>query len=140
MASRTRDRIKFLIDENLSPALAGMAKARGYVALHVTWAKLRRASDAKIARYAIANDMVLVTNDLHDFGRIYQRQELHPGIVFLRYMDNELMSLETQRHMFEGALNQVERSEPINEAILVRLDETEDGNWRRTIVRYPLPK
>ena len=139
MASRTSDRIKFLIDENLSPELARLAKARGFVALHVTWAKLRRASDAKIARYAISNDMILVTNDLHAFARIYQRQKLHPGVVFLRYMDNELMSLETQRHMFEGALSQIERSEPVNEAILVRLDETEDGNWRRTITRYPLP-
>jgi predicted nuclease of predicted toxin-antitoxin system len=140
VASRARDRTKLLIDENLSPALAGIAKARGYVALHVTWAKLRRASDAKVARYAIANDMVLVTNDLHDFVRIYQRQELHPGIVFLRYMANELMSLETQRLMFEGALDQIERDEPINEAILVRLDATRGGNWRRTIIRYFLPK
>jgi predicted nuclease of predicted toxin-antitoxin system len=117
-----------------------MAKARGFVSLHVTWARLGRASDAKIARYAIANDMILVTNDLQDFALIYQRKELHPGIAFLRYMDDELMSLETQRHMFEGVLEQVEKSEPINEAILVRLDEAEDGNWKRTIIRYPLPK
>ena len=78
--------------------------------------------------------MILVTNDLHDFARIYQRSDLHPGIVFLRCMDDELMSLETQRHMFEGALEQVDVGEPVNEAILVRLDETADGNWRRTII------
>lgn len=140
MASRTRDRVRFLIDENLSPELAKMAKARGCVSLHVAWTKLRRASDARVARYAISNDMILVTNDLHDFARIYQRSDLHPGIVFLRCMDDELMSLETQRHMFEGALEQVDVGEPVNEAILVRLDETADGNWRRTIIRYPLPK
>ena len=140
MASSTSDRVKLLIDENLSPELAKLAKARGFVSLHVAWSKLRRASDAKVAKYAISNDMILVTNDLHDFRRIYQRKQLHPGIVFLRYLDTELMSLEAQRHMFEGALEQIEASEPINEAILVRLDETEDGNWRRTIARYPLPK
>ena len=117
-----------------------MATARGFVSLHATWAKLRGASDAKVAKYAIANDMVLVTIDLHDFERIYQRKELHPGVVFLRYMDDDLMGLAAQRHMFEGALEQVENAEPINEAILVRLAATEDGNWRRTIVRYRLPK
>lgn len=117
-----------------------MAKARGFVSLHVAWAKLRRASDAKVARYAISNNMILVTNDLHDFARMYRRKELHPGLIFLRCMDDELMSLEAQRHMFEGALEQVEASEPVNEAILVRLDKTDDGNWRRTTIRYPLPK
>jgi predicted nuclease of predicted toxin-antitoxin system len=140
LASPATDRIKFLIDENLSPELALMANARGFVSLHVAWSRLRRASDAKVARYAVSNNMILVTNDLHDFGRIYQRKDLHPGIVFLRYMTNELMSLEAQRHMFEGALEQVEVSEPINEAILIRLDEMEDGDWRRMVVRYPLPR
>jgi predicted nuclease of predicted toxin-antitoxin system len=139
VASRTSDRVRFLIDENLSPELAKMAKARGFASLHVTWAKLQRAKDAKIARYAIAHNMVLVTNDLHDFRRIYQRKQLHPGIVFLRHMDDDLMSLEAQRHMFEAALDQVAASEPVNEAIFVRLEDTEDGNWRRTTLRFPLP-
>jgi predicted nuclease of predicted toxin-antitoxin system len=137
---RTSNPVGFLIDENLSPELATIAKARGFVALHVTWAKLRRATDAKVARYAIANNMILVTNDLHDFRRIYQRKDLHPGLVFLRCGEDDLMSLEAQRHMFQGALQEVEHAEPINEAILVRLDATGDGNWLRSIVRYPLPK
>ena len=45
---------------------------------------LRTAADKHIARYAIENGMVLVTNNVADFRRLYARRKLHPGLIFLQ--------------------------------------------------------
>jgi predicted nuclease of predicted toxin-antitoxin system len=57
-----------LIDENLSPGLVEVAQARGLVSLSVARMKrLRGRRDHVIARYAIDNDLTLVTNNMVDF-------------------------------------------------------------------------
>jgi predicted nuclease of predicted toxin-antitoxin system len=94
--------------------------------------------DYQVASYAITNNMILVTNDMSDFRRIYKRRRLHPGIVFLAVMDSDIMDREAQTFMFEAALENVEEDEPINEAVQAQLDENEDGDWLLTVTRYPL--
>jgi predicted nuclease of predicted toxin-antitoxin system len=96
--------------------------------------------DYQVASYAIDNNMILVTNDMSDFRRIYKRRRLHPGIVFLAVMDSGIMDREAQAFMFEAALENVEEDEPINEAVQAQLDENEDGDWLLTVTRYPLPR
>ncbi len=84
--------------------------------------------------------MILVTNDMSDFRRIYKRKKLHPGIVFLAVVEGDIMDREAQRYMFEAALDSVEEDEPINEAVHAQLDEDADDNWVLTVTRYSLPK
>jgi len=133
------DHLAFLIDECLSPDLCEVARNRGHHALHTVWVKLRSKKDPTVASYALEKDMVLVTNNLVDFKKIYKRKTLHPGIIFLS-ADDELMDRESQVLMFEHALDSVEQNEPINEAISIRLSLDHENNLVVDIERYELPK
>lgn len=77
-------RIKFLIDENVSPLTADQLKRMGYDAIRVSKVKRTRLSDDKIAEYAASYDMIVVTLD-RDFAKIYHltmRGKL--GVVLVR--------------------------------------------------------
>jgi predicted nuclease of predicted toxin-antitoxin system len=133
-----REHLAFLIDENLSPDLAKLARARGYRAMHATWAGLRGKPDHRVAEFAAGRDFILVTNDLVDFQRIYRRRKDHPGIIFLWVTDPDLMDRQTQQAMFEAGLAQAAQDEPLNEAIYVRLEGSVDGNASFLVQRIPL--
>ena len=135
------EHLSFLIDENLTPDLAALAQGRGFYALHATWAGLSGKKDHQVAAYAAKKSMVLVTNDLSDFRKIYKRKKLHSGVVFLAVMDSDIMDREAQKLMFAEALDVVAINEPINEAIQVQLGEAPDGeNFAVTVTRYSLAK
>lgn len=134
------EHLAFLIDENLSPSLAKMAQARGYLATHATWAGLSGLKDHQVASHATKNSMILVTNDLVDFRKIMKRRKLHPGVIFLAVSDIAIMDRDAQQFMFQEALDSVAKDEPLNEAVHVELEEDADGNWVVTTKRYPLAK
>jgi predicted nuclease of predicted toxin-antitoxin system len=75
--------LKFLIDECLSPKLAGLARELGYDATHVNWVNLHRTRDDLIAVYAVMMDYVLVTNNGSDYKPIYRSLDVHPGLVII---------------------------------------------------------
>jgi predicted nuclease of predicted toxin-antitoxin system len=73
----------FLIDEDLSSELIAVAKARGFLARAVNKiVKLRGKDDGAVVRYAIANDLILVTRNKIDHAAIYAIRDCHPGVVF----------------------------------------------------------
>jgi predicted nuclease of predicted toxin-antitoxin system len=74
---------KFLIDECLSPQLAGVAREYGCFALHVNWLSRSGYSDRSHAAFALAEEMILVTNDGADYSAIYRAIDLHPGLVVI---------------------------------------------------------
>jgi predicted nuclease of predicted toxin-antitoxin system len=128
----------FLIDECLSQELADLAQEHGYFALAANrmW-RLRKRDDYRVARYA--RDLILVTNDQYDFERIYEQFEVHPGIVFITAGRSKLRELRYQQAMFEIALDAIEESNPVCEAILMT---ARDGKGRRVginIKRYAFP-
>lgn len=55
--------MKFLIDENLPPALVAWLVDRGHDAAHVVGRGLRGASDSAIATTALAEQRVILTRD-----------------------------------------------------------------------------
>lgn len=55
--------MRFLVDAQLPPALAGWLRERGHEAEHVFDIGMVGASDADISRYAEANGAVLITKD-----------------------------------------------------------------------------
>jgi predicted nuclease of predicted toxin-antitoxin system len=134
------EHIAFLIDENLTPGLVEIAHARGFHAVHAVRTGLGGKKDHQIAAYAIRNGLILVTNDLGDFRKIYKRKTDHPGIILLAVVRSDLMDRQTQRRMFEAGLEEADNDEPIDEVIHVRLDENADGDWELTVTRYPLAK
>lgn len=73
--------MKFLVDAQLPPALAGWLRERGHEAEHVSDVGLLAATDAAIANHVEGNGAVLVTKD-EDFGPL--RLPGRFGLVWLR--------------------------------------------------------
>ena len=128
-------RVKFLIDECLSPELAELAWARGFAeSMHVTRLGLTSAKDWTIARRAVDDGFILMTNNTADFTALYGREELHVGLVCLNAAPGT-MSLDLQKRLFLLALAELEEAEPYNEV----LEITASAKGEITVDRYDLP-
>lgn len=75
--------MRFLVDAQLSPALAQWLREAGYEAQAVRDAGLRDADDSEIWRQAHANGQVIITKD-EDFAQRAQTGAAGPAIVWLR--------------------------------------------------------
>jgi predicted nuclease of predicted toxin-antitoxin system len=127
-------RVKFLIDECLSPELVGDARAHGHMeSTHVTWLGIGGRRDWLIVRRAVDNGYVLVTNNTEDFTALLAREELHAGLVCLNAAPG-LMSLAIQQRLFALALERLP-DEPINEVLEITLK----ADRSILIDRYDLP-
>ena len=127
--------MKFLIDECLSPELAELARAHGFAeSMHVTRLGLTSAKDWTIARRAVDDGFILMTNNTADFTALYSREELHVGLVCLNAAPGT-MSLDLQKRLFLLALAELEEAEPYNEV----LEITASAKGEITVDRYDLP-
>jgi predicted nuclease of predicted toxin-antitoxin system len=123
---------RFLIDENLSPALVEPARERGFEAMHVNHLGLRTETDWDLLKLIAEQDWVLVTNNAIEFRGRYRDIELHPGVVFL------LPSVRRaeQLRLFEAALHHVGiDGDIVNRA----LDVAFDLNQAIVVTAYDLP-
>jgi predicted nuclease of predicted toxin-antitoxin system len=128
--------VKFLVDECLSPDLAAVARARGFhESTHVTWLGMRSRSDWSIVRRAIEEGFILVTNNTTDFTPLYERAEIHAGLVCLNAPPSQ-MSRDVQTTLFLLALARLGEHEPINEV----LDISIDASGIVHVERYALPR
>lgn len=80
---------------------------------------LRKRNDYRLAKYAVDRNLILVTNDFFDLESVYERIEIHPGIIFITASSSKLRELAFQKKMFALALHEVEGEEPIQQAINV---------------------
>ncbi|HKT54446.1 MAG TPA: DUF5615 family PIN-like protein [Caulobacteraceae bacterium] len=128
--------MKFLIDECLSPELAEVARAEGHAgSTHVNWLGLTSAKDWTIARRAVDEGFVFVTNNTADFAALYGREALHVGLVCLNVRAGGL-NLELQRRLFRQVLSELDGEEIYNEVLEITLDK--DGFV--SIERYSHPE
>lgn len=108
--------LRFLIDECLSPDLTAIARSRGHLALHVEHLGRLGAKDEKLVSYALANEMIVVTNNGRDFIRLLSSETIHPGLIVIL----PSAGLSRQEVYFNLALNAVETiDDPINTLIEV---------------------
>ena len=73
----------FLVDQQLPPALARWLLDAGFVAEHVGWMGLERASDEAIWREAVRLGAVIVSKD-DDFARRRTLAATGPPVVWVR--------------------------------------------------------
>ena len=96
--------MRFLIDEQLPPALARMIATRGHVAEHVQDVGLGAAKDARLWEYALEHHSVIVTKD-EDFPSRLRTGVAGPQIVWLRVRN---VSRQSLLQWFEPLLPQIE--------------------------------
>lgn len=140
--------IKFLIDENLSPALEGIAIEAGYPAsAHIAHRGLLGAKDPVIASYALDGDWTLVTGNAKDFrpkkgssskAPCYVGVELHAGLVCLNLPPNCLGDM--QERYFRVALDEIAIDNDMTNQILEVWPDPENTPDHLKIERYSFPE
>ena len=127
--------MRFLIDECLSPDLAELARERGFPgSTHVTWLGLRGAKDWTVARRAVDEGFVFVTNNRVDFLKLYAREELHGGLVCLNAAHKTMDGMQ-QLRLFTLALARLGGPAPYNDVLEITL--ARGGGV--SVERYPHP-
>ena len=77
--------LRFLIDENLSPALAQISHSGGYEASHLRDLGLLGKKDWSLLEFIQEGDWILVTLNVEEFRERYRSKvELHAGVVFIK--------------------------------------------------------
>ena len=97
--------VKFWIDECLSPTLVERANRRGYWATCNRDRDLLGVADKNLHQLVIDEEAVFVTNDEADFVALYQRVDLHTGLLILPQTDRR----ETLWPLLDAALDYIER-------------------------------
>lgn len=76
--------MRFLVDQNLSPALAEALSREDHESVHVRDRGLSRADDATVMALAVDEDRVVLSADT-DFGELLARSEAAgPSVLMLR--------------------------------------------------------
>jgi Domain of unknown function (DUF5615) len=86
---RTRAPVRFLLDEDLNPAVAEIGRGLGLDVVSVHEIDRRGFSDEEQLRFAITQHRTLVTRNRDDFLRLtrsfYASGELHDGLLIVPY-------------------------------------------------------
>jgi Uncharacterized protein conserved in bacteria len=75
--------MRFVVDQQLPPALVGWLRARGHDAEHVREIGMREAADRDIWRHAESESAVVITKD-EDFVRLRNVAGAGPVVIWLR--------------------------------------------------------
>jgi predicted nuclease of predicted toxin-antitoxin system len=86
--------VKLLIDENLSPIVAGRLRSTGFDAVHVRERGLLAATDEEVFAKAHEEDRVVVTSNVDDFLALVRNTEIHGGLALVQ--DGDLLRDEQE--------------------------------------------
>ncbi|NET89669.1 MAG: hypothetical protein F6K45_16525 [Kamptonema sp. SIO1D9] len=85
--------MKFLIDEDLSPTVARFLCEELFLdAVAVRDRGLLSATDYQVLEYALKEERIVITANVHDFERFARAFSVHAGIVFL--LEGDLLRQE----------------------------------------------
>ncbi len=97
--------MKFLLEENISPYVAGLLNEVGHDAVHVRDVGLLKAPDETVFARAAEDGRVLVSGDT-DFGRLLMEAEVRrPSLILFRWEDDRRAA--TQAGLILSNLDQV---------------------------------
>lgn len=95
-------------------------------------------SDQAIARFALKEDLIVVTNNMVDFSKLYARRKAHPGLIFLAGREGAL-TREVQTSLLDVALDDILENDLLQEVVLVRLVAVGNTRVRYELTRHELP-
>lgn len=84
--------------------------------------------------------MILVTNNMVDFKKIYAHRKLHPGLIFMGCGVEEIFDDTNQVTLFNAVLDDLLQKDILQEYLYIELlsDSGDDLVWE--ITRDELPK
>lgn len=85
--------MRFLLDMNLSPALANLIASHGHDVLHWSEVGDHRATDLAILKWAREHQRVVVTHDLDFAALLAEAEAVGPSVIQVREQD--LLAVET---------------------------------------------
>jgi hypothetical protein len=132
--------MRFLIDECAATELVAAAHARGHEAYHVAHVGKSGTPDYALARWAIEENLIIVTRNSRDFrgskppqrGGALGKEDLHPGLVCLNLPSADA---ETQAAAFTEALEYIEGLASMLNVVI----EIHDLGDEWSIERYDMP-
>jgi predicted nuclease of predicted toxin-antitoxin system len=136
-ASRRAERVKFWIDECLTPALVSIAHEHGYEATCTRDRGHLGMADEELLGHAVDQEFVFVTNNHADFIGLCANVELHTGLIVLPQRRRDV-----QLPLFSDAIAYIElHAEQAREApadwMLNRVVEVDDESGACTDALLP---
>jgi predicted nuclease of predicted toxin-antitoxin system len=113
--------MKFLLDECMHTSLVEVAHEFGFVAHHVSHMGMAGLKDWQVMERVIREEFTLVTNNKTDFVALFNRLELHPGLVII--VPN--VAPAQQRIMFRAALTHIGQRDMVNTVVEVAQFDTQ---------------
>ncbi len=110
-------RVKLLIDECLHTSLVKVATDRLYEAYHVAHLGMSGLKDHELMLRIRDEDFTLVTNNAIDFRRLFQKEQIHPGLVIV--VPNVPPAI--QRALLETVLDYIGDRDLVNRAVEITL-------------------
>ncbi len=110
-------RVKLLIDECLHTSLVKVATDRFYEAYHVAHLGMSGLKDHELMLRIRDEDFTLVTNNAIDFRRLFQKEQIHPGLVIV--VPNVPPAI--QRALLETVLDYIGDRDLVNRAVEITL-------------------
>src|SRR6185437_8683060 len=107
--------MRFLIDECLHESLVGVAHGAGFEATHVNHLGLSGKPDWELAERIIKDEFTFVTNNRVDFLRLFERMELHAGLIV--FIPNVVPRLQCA--LFEAAIQYLADKDIVNSVLEV---------------------
>ena len=102
----------------LHESLLGVAHDAGFEATHVNHLGLSGKADRQLANRIVKDEFTFVTNNRLDFIRLFDRMELHAGLIVL--VPNVVPAL--QRALFEAAIRYLAGKDLLNTVVEVTLE------------------
>ena len=87
-------RLRLLIDENLSPSLAALARSKGIEAEAAAYSGKAGWPDHKLTAFALEHGYVIVTNNRRDFLKLYLNADIHSGLIVIVPLEIKQRQLE----------------------------------------------
>ncbi len=110
--------MKFLLDENMPPSLAGLLQSIGHEARHVIEIGYNNTPDFKITEFAAASGEVIITHDT-DFGTILALTgKNRPSVILFRW---QAITAQSVLQFISKHLPQLE--ENLSKGALIVVDE-----------------
>ena len=122
--------IQFLIDEDVTPKLQGVANDRGYTAYAVQYLDQKGAPDFVLRRLMLDQNLTLVTGNWKDFRPMLAREGIHPGAISLPDVPRA-----DQIRLFHAAIDHIEGSDPPLDMINTVLVLNEQGRSHNSTSR-----